>query len=62
LSSMDDIALIQAAFEVGGSGYVFKWDASSDLTPAIRAILLGQRFVSRSLTGRDGSSGPRNKS
>ena len=62
LSSMDDIELIQAALEVGGSGYVFKWDAGRNLIPAIRAILLGQRFVSRSLTGRDGSSDPGNKS
>ena len=62
LSSMDDIALIQAAFEVGGSGYVFKWDAGRDLIPAIRVILLGQRFVSRSLTDRDGSSDPGSKS
>ena len=62
LSSMDDIELIQAAFEVGGSGYVFKWDAGRDLIPAIRAILLGQRFVSRSLTGWNGSSDPGSKS
>jgi DNA-binding NarL/FixJ family response regulator len=62
LSSMDDIELIQAAFEVGGRGYVFKWDAGRDLIPAIRAILLGQRFVSRSLTRRNGSSDPGSKS
>src|ERR1700751_446265 len=33
LSSMDDIEVIQAAFEAGGSGYVFKWDAGRDLMP-----------------------------
>ena len=62
LTMMDDITVIQAAFEVGGSGYVFKWDAGRDLIPGIRAILLGQRFVSHSLTGRYGSSNPESKS
>jgi len=62
LSMLNEIEVIQAAFEVGGSGYVFKWDAGRDLILGIRAILLGQRFVSQSLTGRHGSSNPGSKS
>jgi DNA-binding NarL/FixJ family response regulator len=58
VSTLDDIEVIQAAFEAGGSGYVSKWDAGRDLIPAIRAILLGQRFVSNGLTGWHGSSNP----
>jgi two-component system, NarL family, nitrate/nitrite response regulator NarL len=42
--------LIQAAFDVGGSGYVLKSDSYSDLLPGIRAVLLDQPFVSHSLT------------
>jgi DNA-binding NarL/FixJ family response regulator len=58
VSTLDDIEIIQAAFEAGGSGYVSKWDAGRDLIPAIRAIVLGRRFVSNSLTGWHGSSNP----
>jgi DNA-binding NarL/FixJ family response regulator len=58
VSTLDDIEVIQAAFEAGGSGFVSKWDAGRDLIPAIRAILLGQRFVSNRLTGWHGSSDP----
>ena len=42
--------LIQAAFDAGASGYVLKSDFNADLIPAVRAVLLGQKFVSRSLT------------
>ena len=62
LSMLDELNVIQAAFEAGGSGYVLKWDAGRDLIPAIGAILLGQRFVSYSLTGWHGSSNPQSKS
>jgi DNA-binding NarL/FixJ family response regulator len=41
--------LIEAAFETGASGYVLKADSHSDLLAGIRAILRGQKFVSRSL-------------
>jgi len=52
VSMVGDFAIVQAAFDVGGSGYVLKQDCGHDLIPAIRAILLGQRFVSRSLVCR----------
>lgn len=38
---------IEAAFEAGGLGYVLKCAANSDLIAGIRAVLSGQRFVSR---------------
>jgi DNA-binding NarL/FixJ family response regulator len=45
---------IEAAFQAGGLGYILKSDANSDLIAGIRAVLNGQRFVSRSLqSGRD---------
>ena len=44
-----DSGLIQAALDVGASGYVLKSDSHSDLIPGIRAVLLDRQFVSRSL-------------
>lgn len=44
--------IIEAAFAAGGMGYVLKSDSLSDLVPGVRAILCGERFLSRSL--RDG--------
>jgi DNA-binding NarL/FixJ family response regulator len=60
VSTLDDVEVIQAALEAGGSGYVSKWDAGRELIPAIRATLLGQRFVSNRLTGWHRSSNPEN--
>lgn len=42
--------IVQAAFDAGASGYVLKSDFNADLIPGVRAVLLGQKFVSRSLT------------
>lgn len=41
--------LIEAAFEVGASGYVLKPDSYSDLIPGVRTVLLNGLFVSHSL-------------
>lgn len=41
--------VVQPAFEAGASGYVLKSDFNADLISAVRAVLLGQKFVSRSL-------------
>jgi DNA-binding NarL/FixJ family response regulator len=41
--------IIQAAFDAGASGYVLKSDFHTDLIHAVRAVLRGQKFVSRSL-------------
>jgi len=50
LTQQSDPDLIQAAFDAGASGYVLKSDFNTDLIPAVQAVLLGQKFVSRSLT------------
>lgn len=42
-------ALIKAAFEVGGLGYVLKSDCHEDLMAGIRTVLRGGQFISRSL-------------
>lgn len=42
--------IVQAAFDAGASGYLLKSDFSAELVPGVRAVLLGQRFVSRRLT------------
>jgi DNA-binding NarL/FixJ family response regulator len=34
-----------------GHGYVVKWDAGTELLPAVKAVLAGKRFVSTSLAG-----------
>lgn len=40
---------VQAAFEVGGFGYVLKSDSHVDLVSGIRAVLLDRQFLSTSL-------------
>ena len=50
--------LIQAAFDVGASGYVLKSDSYLDLVPGIRAVLHNQQFVSQSLTDWRQNPGP----
>jgi len=44
-----DIA--EEALSSGGSGYLVKSDAASELFPAIEAVLQGKQFVSTSLGG-----------
>jgi DNA-binding NarL/FixJ family response regulator len=39
----------QAAWEAGALGYVRKSHMGADLIPAIRAVLLGKRFISASI-------------
>lgn len=50
LSEHADSNLIQAALDAGACGYILKSDSGSDLILGIRAVLLGQPFVSHSLT------------
>jgi len=50
LSEHADSNLIQAALDAGACGYILKSDSGSDLILGIRSVLLGQLFVSRSLT------------
>ena len=46
LSQNNDAELVRAALSNGAQGYVLKADAGSELLPAIKAILRGERFVS----------------
>ena len=46
-----DIAI--EALRAGGSGYVVKSNAASELLPAVNAVLQGGRFVSRYFDGSD---------
>jgi DNA-binding NarL/FixJ family response regulator len=52
VSMLDDSAIVRAAFDVGGSGYILKHDFAEDLFPGIKAVLDGRQFLSRSLTPR----------
>jgi DNA-binding NarL/FixJ family response regulator len=41
----------KAAFDAGGHGYVVKSDAGAELIAAAEALLLGRKYVSRSVAG-----------
>jgi DNA-binding NarL/FixJ family response regulator len=43
--------IVQAALETGAKGYVVKADVGSELIPALDAVLRGQTYVSKSLSG-----------
>ena len=49
LSSYVDDALVRYALAAGASGFVLKTYASTELVPAIRAVLAGGTYVSRAL-------------
>jgi DNA-binding NarL/FixJ family response regulator len=42
-------AVVREALSAGGSGYVVKSDAASDLLPSLKAIMQNQQFVSSSV-------------
>jgi DNA-binding NarL/FixJ family response regulator len=46
LTVHEDIDFVNAAFDVGASGYVFKSRISADLTKAINTVFHGGRFTS----------------
>jgi DNA-binding NarL/FixJ family response regulator len=52
VSMLDDSEIVEAAFDVGGSGYILKHDFAQDLFSGIRAVLDGRQFSSRSLPRR----------
>jgi DNA-binding NarL/FixJ family response regulator len=54
LSQELDADVVEAALRAGGYGYVLKSDADSELFAAVEAVMSGNKFVSRSLTGNDG--------
>ena len=54
-----DMEVVQAAFNVGGHGYVFKADAGRELLLALDVVLKGERFIGNRFaapisTGGDG--------
>lgn len=49
LTVHEDRDFVAAAFSAGGSGYVTKSQLTSDLVPAIRAVLQGHKYVSHSI-------------
>ena len=52
---------LQACLDEGALGYVIKAYIKSDLIPAIRAAMAGERFVSPSLSSaQDAPRAPRN--
>jgi DNA-binding NarL/FixJ family response regulator len=53
LSQELDADVVQAALSAGGHGYILKSDAGSELFAAVEAVMSGNKFVSRHLTGND---------
>ena len=53
LTGDSDRDLVRIALQAGASGYVHKWEAATELLPSIDAVLLGRRYLSRSLAGAD---------
>ena len=49
LTTHADPSLLEQALKAGALGYVLKASAATDLAPAIRAALRGERFVSPSM-------------
>ena len=47
VSQIDDTDVIAAALDVGGCGYILKMDAEAKLLPTIKAIIRGERFVTK---------------
>ena len=54
LSGNSNPELVQELLNLGARAYILKADAGSDLLPAIKGVVAGQRFVSRSVI-RQGS-------
>jgi DNA-binding NarL/FixJ family response regulator len=50
---------LQSAWQVGARGYVVKQRLATDLVPALRAALAGQRFVSPTLAAASTNQGLR---
>jgi len=48
--------VVEEAFRVGGRGYVLKIDMETELTAAIAKVLRGEKYLSRSLAGREVAS------
>jgi DNA-binding NarL/FixJ family response regulator len=51
LTQNNDAGLVRAVLSNGVQGYVLKAGAGSDLLPAIKAVLQGEKFVSSGING-----------
>jgi DNA-binding NarL/FixJ family response regulator len=51
VSENRSVDVAEEALSTGAGGYVVKSDARSELSPAIKAVLEGKRFISASLAG-----------
>jgi DNA-binding NarL/FixJ family response regulator len=51
VTAEDDAAMAKTALQAGGHGYIVKTDAGQELLAGAEAVLLGKRYVSRSLEG-----------
>jgi DNA-binding NarL/FixJ family response regulator len=51
VSQESSVGVVQAAFNLGASGYVVKMDAGSELLTAVDAVLRGERFVGSRFAG-----------
>jgi DNA-binding NarL/FixJ family response regulator len=51
LTVHEDVDFVNAAFDIGASGYVFKSSATQDLIKAIDVVLKGGRFTSLARSG-----------
>jgi DNA-binding NarL/FixJ family response regulator len=49
VSGESDPDIVREAFKAGGDGYVLKCEAALDLLVGMEAVLLGRRFLSRTL-------------
>jgi CheY-like chemotaxis protein len=58
LSQDNSLDVVQEALNTGGLAYVHKPQAGSELLPAVKAVLRGERFVSSGLKGHKLTSSP----
>jgi two-component system nitrate/nitrite response regulator NarL len=45
--------IVQAALQAGGRGYLHKEDAATELLPSLESVLVGKRYLSRSVRDLD---------
>ena len=49
LSVYDEPTVLEKAIEAGAGGYVLKWEAATDLIPAVQHVLKGGTYISPSI-------------
>jgi DNA-binding NarL/FixJ family response regulator len=51
LSITDSADIVTKALKAGARGYIVKYDAASELLPAVQAVFQGDRFIGSTLRG-----------